>query len=357
MVRPRLDQAFVDGVVPTAVGLVPRVTSLLSSADRWNATKVRWRFGRDDYRVDPGLYALHHPDADAPVLVTANYKLSFDALREPLAELNAWILVLDTRGINVWCAAGKGSFSTDEVVRQVEASRLASLVSHRTLVLPQLGAPGVAAHEVKSGCGFKVRYGPIRSDDVPAFLAAGSRATAQMRRKSFDLRERVTLIPVELVGALPAAAGVLIGAVLLAALVWPGSLATAARDHGLPLALSTLLGLIGGAVLVPTLLPWLPGRAFAFKGLLAGLPLVLILVALLRPEHWSLSTGLEAMAWVALTAAVASYLGMMFTGSSSFTSLSGVRREMRLAVPLQLAGLVVAVATWVGARVVAGGGT
>ena len=79
--------------------------------------KVRWGIGRMNYRVDPGLYSLGNPDALSPVLVSANYKMSFDRLRESLPGRNAWILVLDTDGVNVWCAAGKGTFGTEELTR------------------------------------------------------------------------------------------------------------------------------------------------------------------------------------------------------------------------------------------------
>ena len=65
------------------------------------------------FAVDPGLYALRNPGEQAPVLVTANYKMSFDRLRQALPGRDAWILVLDTNGINVWCAAGKGTFATE----------------------------------------------------------------------------------------------------------------------------------------------------------------------------------------------------------------------------------------------------
>ena len=82
------------------------------------------------------------PSPDSPVLVSANYKLSFDVLRRSLAGIDAWILVLDTKGINVWCAAGKGTFGTEELLRRIAAVRLGEVVSHRRLVLPQLGAPG-----------------------------------------------------------------------------------------------------------------------------------------------------------------------------------------------------------------------
>ena len=128
--------------------VVPRVSTNLSIGDRFGGWRVRWGIGRKHYRVDPGLYRVGRPGQDSPVLVTANYKLSFDSLRSELRGIDAWLLVLDTQGVNVWCAAGKGSFGTDELIRQIQAVGLSEVVTHRRLIVPQLGATGVAAHEV-----------------------------------------------------------------------------------------------------------------------------------------------------------------------------------------------------------------
>ena len=184
--------------------MVRRVATELTFADRLGHWQMRWGIGRMRYRIAPGLYAVGQPAADSPVLVTANYKLTVDLLRQELTGLNAWMLVLDTKGINVWCAAGKGTFGTAELLRQVAATRLAEVVNHRTLIVPQLGAPGVSAHEVRSGCGFRVIYGPVRATDVPAFLAAGMQATPAMRRVTFSTGERLVLTPVELTSMLKA---------------------------------------------------------------------------------------------------------------------------------------------------------
>ena len=92
-------------------------TSAITWANRWDHFLARWAINRGGHRVAPGLYALGNPTADSPVFVSANYTLSFDALREALAGMAGYILVLDTQGINVWCAAGKGTFGTDELVR------------------------------------------------------------------------------------------------------------------------------------------------------------------------------------------------------------------------------------------------
>lgn len=96
-----------------------------TKSDWLGALSVRLHVGRMNYRVEPGLYSIGNPTAAAPVFVTANYKLSFDHLRRALRGLEAWLLVLDTHGVNVWCAAGKGTFSTEELVRRIEVTGLA----------------------------------------------------------------------------------------------------------------------------------------------------------------------------------------------------------------------------------------
>jgi CO dehydrogenase/acetyl-CoA synthase gamma subunit (corrinoid Fe-S protein) len=119
---------------------IPGVDTRLTLGDRLGRWRVRWSIGRGSYRVEPGLYRVGRPGPASPVLVTANYKLTFDALRSELEGVDAWILVLETQGVNVWCAAGKGTFGTDELVNRVAATRLTEVVSHRKLVVPQLGA-------------------------------------------------------------------------------------------------------------------------------------------------------------------------------------------------------------------------
>lgn len=318
---------------------ISQASTSLTAIDALGRWRVRLGFRRSDYRVDPGLYAVGAPDPSSPVLVTANYKLSFDALRSSLRGIDAWLLVLDTKGVNVWCAAGRGTFGTDELVERIEAVDLADVVGHRTVVLPQLGAPGVAAHEVRARSGFRAVYGPVRASDLPAFLATGMRATADMRRVTFTTRERLVVTGVEIVRALrialPAGLSLMLG---VAALGWAGVLNP---SWGWALALAPIAAaLVAGLVVVPALLPWIPGRAFSSKGAIVG---ALVAGAALVPLAGSMSRPMIGAVFLAGTT-LTSYLAMNFTGSTTFTSASGVEKEMRRALPLQLAGLVVAAA-------------
>jgi len=311
---------------------IPTVDSHLTARDRLGRWRVRWSVGRERYRIEPGLYQIGQPDAESPVLVTANYKLTFDTLRSELEGVDAWILVLETQGVNVWCAAGKGTFGTCELVKQVAASRLAEVVSHRKLIVPQLGATGIAAHEVKERSGFRVLYGPIRAADLKAYLADRMRASKEMRRVTFTLGERTELVGVEVVTALKWSLPVLLLAVLLAGTGW-----TVDR---LGTVLPVLAGLLAGTVLVPILLPWVPGRAFSLKGALVGALAVGATLALAPGAHSTLG-GVQLFLF---GTALASFFAMQFTGATTFTSPSGVEWEMRRALPLQLGAIVVATA-------------
>lgn len=302
---------------------------MLETADRLGTIKVRLDVGRNDYKVPAGLYALGQPDENAPVLVTANYKLTFDALRQELSGLNCWILVLDTKGINVWCAAGKGTFGTEELVNRLKFTRLNEVISHKTLILPQLGAPGISAHEVTKQTGFKIVYGPIRATDIKAFLGNGMKATEDMRRVRFDFVDRAVVTPIELVHTLKPLTLILIALFVMnligkQPLIWPVVFA------------NTLLNFIPffgafviGCVLVPLLLPWIPFRSFTLKGLLLGL-LWAAFVGMNLPLFGMASSLLMAAACVLLLPAVSAFLALNFTGSTTYTSFSGVKNVSTL---------------------------
>ena len=348
---PRLDQPFVTGSMDTPHGKVPRVSSQLRMADLMGGWKVRWGMGRMDYTVDPGLYALGDPGPASPVFVTANYKMSFDAVRRALPGADGWILALDTKGVNVWCAAGKGTFGTVELAARIEASGLSEVVSHRQLIVPQLGAPGVAAHEVKQRTGFQVIYGPIRADDLPAFMGSGLKATREMRTKRFDMAERLSLVPVELVHA--AGIAVLAAAALFVlSFLLSGFSLVRALDAAQLALVAFGASILAGAVLTPVLLPWLPGRAFSIKGLALGVAAWVLVIPLMGGvQHMNV---LGALALMVSIPAMAAFLAMNFTGASTYTSLSGVRKEMRFALPLEIAGCAVGLALFVAAHFAGG---
>ncbi len=335
---------FLDGWIDTPAGPVPRARARLDRSDVFVRWRMRWGMGRGRYRIEPRLYAVGSPGPDSPVLVTANYKMTFDALRRELEGQNVWILVLETEGINVWCAAGKGTFGTEEVARRVQATCLAKVVSHRRLILPQLGATGVAAHRVRKECGFSVVYGPVRAQDIPRFLKEGMKTTTEMRRVVFPVSERLALTPVELAGFLGPTAWAFLALFLLAGL-GPSVFSPSASWHrGLGASAVWMAGLLSGAVVTPVLLPWIPGRAFSAKGGLVGIGFAACIAA----YFWETMGIFQGMALLIALPVLSSFAAMNFTGATPFTSPSGVEKEMRRAIPLQAAAAALAVILWVG---------
>ncbi len=315
------------------------VSTQLEWTDILGAIKVRWGIGRDKYRIEPGLYKVGMPDKDSDIFVSANYKLSFDALRKNLSGINGWILVIDTKGVNVWCAAGKGTFGTSNVVKWIKDLLLDKIVSHRRIILPQLSASGVSAFKVKEQTGFKVVFGPIKASDIKAFIDAGYKASPEMRKVDFSFNERAKLIPVDMMYR---KYYVLLAAVFmffLSGLDKTGFIFSKMLETGLAPALGIIGAYLAGIVLAPLFLPFVPFRTFSMKGAFWGaLVSVLLFVILETPIIEGVALGL-------INVSIASFMMMNFTGSSTYTSLSGVQKEMKIAVPAQiifvLAGLII----------------
>ncbi|MDX9872442.1 MAG: mercury methylation corrinoid protein HgcA [Clostridia bacterium] len=302
---------------------IPVVPTDTRFEDILGAWKVRWGIHRMNYRINPGLYAVGSPDNASPILVSANYKLTFDSLRKELSGLDCWLLILDTKGVNVWCAAGKGTFGTAELINRIAKTGLGEIVSHRKLILPQLGAVGVSAHEVAEKTGFSVIYGPVRANDINAFIHSGFQATEEMRTVQFTAWDRFILTPVELVEAAKTSLSVF-GVLFLLNIF-------AARTFGLSDFIVYAGVVVTGTVITPVFLPFIPGRAFAWKGWLTGLLWTAACVFFngwLTPDNLLLGIG-----YLLVLPSFSAYLAMNFTGSSTYTSFSGVIKEMKISLP------------------------
>ncbi|MBS4538522.1 acetyl-CoA synthase subunit gamma [Clostridium sp. D2Q-11] len=317
---------MIEGYISTPIGDIKKIKTYLSKKDILQDIHTRIKIKRDDFRIETGVYAIGDPDKTSPVLITANYKLTFDKLRKELQNLNLWILVIDTKGINVWCAAGKGTFGTEEIINKVVQTKLVEIVAHKNLMLPQLGAPGVSAHTIKKYTGFKVIYGPVRAEDIPEFLATGYKATEEMRKVEFNLYDRLVLTPLELIISLRYF-------IMIPILLFILNLISG-QDLGIEKVLNlTILesipylgAFIIGTLVVPLLLPIIPFRSFSLKGVVIGI-------------IWSMVTAyirnmlMLDFQWIILIAngliltSIITVLSLNFTGSSTYTSFSGVMKE------------------------------
>lgn len=215
---------------------------------------MRWRhlptWARDTvlrllpHRAPTGLFPVGAPGPDAPVLLTGNFTLTVRRLRDALQGRDAWLLVADTKGINVWCAAGGGLLTHHQVIAVIRFSGLEDHVNHRQIVLPQLCATGVEPRRITDATGFTAQWGPARMEDLPGFLDRGQRVKPSERFMRFPLWERLEMA---LMWWLPLA-------VLVLAVVWPlsGGAVLGAAEVALACGIFGIFGL----------LPWLPMRGW-----------------------------------------------------------------------------------------------
>jgi hypothetical protein len=267
--------------------------------------------------------------------------MSFDILRRAITGLDAWILVLDTRGINVWCAAGKGTFGTQELVQRIQAVGLASYIDHKNIIVPQLGAVGLQAHEVKKQSGFRVLFGPVRAQDIKAYMETGCEATPAMREIRFSMLDRLVLTPMELIQTVRRIWPYILLVFIILGLKAEGILFRPAVHDGFSLAIMLICSILSGAFLTPLALPYIPSASFAVKGFLMGLLPVLFLPVYL---HGGITESIYLFLMMMVFCPLySSYLALNYTGSSTFTSVSGVRKELRIALPVYIAGLIACV--------------
>lgn len=318
----------------------------LKNRDKISNMEVRLGIGRDDYKIPTGIYAIGSPNEDSPILVTGNYKLTIDKLRTELNGLNLWLLVIDTKGVNVWCAAGKGTFSTEEIIYRINKCKLKKLVNHNNLILPQLGAPGVSAYQITKFTGFKIIYGPVYAKDIKEFLKNNYQATEEMRRVKFTSIERMVVSPLEAVMAMKYLPFVFIFLVLMQLLSGVDGSFLKLIEIGLLNTVPYFIAIIIGTLLFPILLPILPFRMFSMKASILGVIWSIIVIRYSSIFHYHNSIIINISNALLLTSII-SYLGMNFTGSTTFTSLSGVKKETLITIPVigvsTLAGIVLMV--------------
>ncbi len=208
------------------------------------------------HRAPTGLVAIGTPDRSSPVLLTGNYTLTVRRVKEALAGRDVWLLVADSNGINVWCAAGGGHLTHHDVISAIRTSGVRDQVDHRHVILPQLCATGVERSRIEDATGWTASWGPASADDIPAFLDRGERNARSERSVRFPLSHRMEMAAMWI--------GPLVPILWLA--LWP---ITGAGPAGIDVGIVALL-----VVALYAAFPWLPLRTMRGLPVYAGLVVI-----------------------------------------------------------------------------------
>jgi len=153
---------------------------------------LQYIFRSIPYPTHARLIRIGNPGRKSPVLVTTNYDLTVRRVCRAFKSIDCFLLVAPAGGIDVWCAAGGGRFSIDSIISILKTSRVAELVDHRRLILPQLCANGINLFEVRRRTGWSAVFGPVDAKDVPAYLQS-RRRTEKMMRVTYTAKERLEM--------------------------------------------------------------------------------------------------------------------------------------------------------------------
>ncbi|MFZ0890152.1 MAG: HgcAB-like fusion protein [Candidatus Binataceae bacterium] len=140
-----------------------------------------------------GLVTIGNPDRNSPVLLTGNFRLTVERVKRAIEGIDAYLLVANSRGVNVWCAATGGLLTNHDVVSVLKTSGIEKMVNHRRVILPQLAATGIETKVVEEKSGWRIVWGPVYAAAIPTFVRNGFKKTPEMREVSFPWPERLEM--------------------------------------------------------------------------------------------------------------------------------------------------------------------
>ncbi len=259
----------------------------------------------------PGFYYTGERDSDAPVLVTCNNFLTIFLLARRIDGRSVRLLIIDTNGINVWCSAGEGTFSAEEIIEKAERADLTREGEKMKMIFPKMCFSGVRLSDLRAA-GITPVIGPMYAKDLPRYLDEGQFEDRVNDHVEFGLQSRIFAALPTAVQFLYWSAGAYIAAfwMLDSAILWAAP---------------------GLAFLYSVMFPFLPGRQFAVKGISLG-----GIAALLAVAHYAVH-GFNVklvLFWMVFSFATSIFIGLSFTGNSPVSNYDKVRKETARFLPV-----------------------
>jgi acetyl-CoA decarbonylase/synthase complex subunit gamma len=122
-------------------------------------------------QVQPGIYEINNPDANAPLLVTTNFSITYFSVANEVEGSGwpGWLLVTDAEGMSVLTAWAAGKFDAERIAKDVKAFGVEEKLAHKKLILP--GHVSVLSGELEEELpGWQIMVGPREAVDIASYL-------------------------------------------------------------------------------------------------------------------------------------------------------------------------------------------
>jgi len=152
---------------------------VVSSIDKWKNLALftlRQNIYTDPQvplQVEPKIYKIGDPSADAPFLITSNFSLTYFIVSGEIegSKVPVRLAVMDTEGLSVLTGWAAGKFTATKIAQFIKDSGIENEISHKELVIPGYVAILSGAIEDKLP-GWKVSVGPREANGLGVFLRA-----------------------------------------------------------------------------------------------------------------------------------------------------------------------------------------
>ena len=108
-----------------------------------------------------GLYRIGNPKPGYPLYISGNYQLTMREIFHRLKNADCWVLICDSHGINVWCSALAGHFTTEKILEGFKKTRVLEILSPGMGILPLLSAGGISRHRLSEALNLPFYFGPL----------------------------------------------------------------------------------------------------------------------------------------------------------------------------------------------------
>lgn len=123
-------------------------------------------------QMEQGIYPINDPGADAPILVTTNFSLTYFTVSSEVetSKVPAWLCIMDVEGQSVLTAWAAGKFVADAIAPFLKKSGIEEKAPHKKIIIPGLVAQISGELDEELGEGWEVQVGVREAADIPKFL-------------------------------------------------------------------------------------------------------------------------------------------------------------------------------------------